>query len=167
MTYHLNPWFWATLLGTPEAWFALAVGGGLFYLGYRRHLQHRREVKAFLEVMIISLLVVFALVQVLKIATDLPRPCGPENPYCRDDPSFPSGHAATGFVFFTALFLYDRKSWPLFLVPVLVAFSRAALGVHTWADVLAGSLIGILLTLGVWRLLRLAWRRPPPRTARR
>jgi len=99
----------------------------------------------------------------LKATFPVARPCTPCtmiqqacNPYCpANDPSFPSGHAATGFTAFTALWLVKRKAsqLPIFIVPVAIAVSRVALGVHVWADVLIGSLIGLVVTAIVWREL--------------
>jgi membrane-associated phospholipid phosphatase len=160
-------WYGISLLGTPEMWGAVAGVLVLSYLFLRRRGKHAKF-KGFVFVFVISLFLVFGLVQGLKTLTGVPRPCGLENPHCPPEggyaySSFPSGHSASGFVVFTSLFLaFRRKKYlPVFVLPLLVAWSRVALGVHTPVDVFAGSIIGLGITLLVWNILRLN----PPRRA--
>ena len=63
-----------------------------------------------------------------------------------DNPSFPSGHAATAFAAATALAVLCPKlrPWALALAGA-VALSRIYLRVHFPLDVLAGGLIGAAL----------------------
>ena len=156
--FHLNPWFFVTLIGTPELWLGIAIGLVFVYFAFKKGFgKERKKVMRFLEVFIVSLLLVFVAVLAVKNVSSVPRPCGLENPYCSEDFSFPSGHAASIFVFFTALFLFWRgKSLPLFIIPILVAYSRVALGVHTVADVVAGGVLGIVVTLIIWKFF---WKR--------
>ena len=63
--------------------------------------------------------------------------------------SFPSGHTITAFAFFLALSFYTKNKGLHFLyfaLAVLVGFSRIYLSQHFAIDVLAGSLIGVLVT---------------------
>ena len=96
----------------------------------------------------------------MKGILDVPRDCVPCiteiagcNPYCPLDSSFPSGHAATAFAGFTAIWIFKGMkprppaSVALFILPVLVALSRIMLGVHTLTDVIAGAIIGILVVI--------------------
>ena len=65
--------------------------------------------------------------------------------------SFPSGHTITAFAFFMALsfFTENRALQALyFALAVLVGFSRIYLQQHFAIDVLAGSLIGVSVTVG-------------------
>ncbi|MBI4021619.1 MAG: phosphatase PAP2 family protein [Candidatus Aenigmarchaeota archaeon] len=158
MTFHLNPWFLVTLLGEPDLWLVIAVGLGVFSLVWRR-LRPNHRLHVVLEVLILSLLIVLGIVFATKQVTQIDRPCGPENPYCLEDSSFPSGHAASIFAAFTVLLAFLPRRWlPLLAVPLLVAASRVALGVHTWLDVAAGAVLGILVALGVIASFRKAGR---------
>lgn len=60
--------------------------------------------------------------------------------------SFPSGHSASAFAFAEGVqTAWPAASVPLFGAATLVAYSRVHTGVHYPGDVLAGSLIGLLL----------------------
>jgi membrane-associated phospholipid phosphatase len=65
-------------------------------------------------------------------------------------PSFPSGHAMTAFAAATAVaVLCPRMRWPALAIALLVAVSRPYLGVHFWADVIVGALLGAAIGAGV------------------
>ena len=70
--------------------------------------------------------------------------------------SFPSGHTITAFAVATFFAIVFRKSKSLsmtFLVAaILVAMSRIYLLQHFLRDVLAGSLIGVMIAIGVYLL---------------
>lgn len=64
--------------------------------------------------------------------------------------SFPSGHTVTAFAFFLALAFYSKKPSLHFLyvvLAILVGYSRVYLSQHFAIDVLAGSLIGVSVTM--------------------
>jgi membrane-associated phospholipid phosphatase len=100
----------------------------------------------------------------LKAAVDRHRPpvTDPDIAYVGDlpsSPSFPSGHAMTAFAAAGAIaVLCPRMRWPALAIALLVAVSRPYLGVHFWADVVVGSLlgaaIGALVALAARRMLR-------------
>jgi membrane-associated phospholipid phosphatase len=158
----LGIWYAITLLGTPEYWavFALILAATYFILRYSipenpSWKRFRPSLKRFLMVFIPSILLVFGATLLIKNLWYVPRPCtlcilspGSCNPYCDTDSSFPSGHAGTIFVVFSSLYLSTRKrlTIPLFIIPILVSYSRVALGVHTWIDVLGGALLGLILS---------------------
>ncbi len=70
--------------------------------------------------------------------------------------SFPSGHTAAVFSLMLCLTLiFNKKTWlsPIFFVlAVLTAYSRVYLSQHFAEDVLAGSLVGVAMTLFVYWL---------------
>ncbi len=166
-------WYAITLLGTPEYWAFLAAGltAAYFILGFaipesQTWKKHRPFFRKFLLILVPSLLIFLGAAFAIKTFAPIPRPCTPCtssltdclsqdcisqycNPYCPEDSSFPSGHAGTMFTVFTSLYLTGRKKLilPLFIIPVLVSYSRVALGVHTWIDVLAGAILGLVIPI--------------------
>ena len=155
-------WYILTLLAEPEYWGVIGVCFVALYLLLKKTPWGKKPglkvFKKFVIIFMISLFISFGIVQVLKLGLQVPRICTPCpapdcNSYCLPDYSFPSGHAATAFVLFTSLYTVIRKKrfLPLFIVPILMSLSRIMLGVHTYTDVFAGALIGILVTFGVWK----------------
>jgi membrane-associated phospholipid phosphatase len=64
--------------------------------------------------------------------------------------SFPSGHTITAFAFFLALAFYTKKQslhFLYFVLAFLVGFSRIYLSQHFAVDVVAGSIIGVSVTV--------------------
>lgn len=159
---HHSPWLdrgmWlATQIGNMGT--AMAGAAVMFFLGYRR-----------LSVeMVLGLLTLWLAVELVKALTDRARPfilltnarvIGWREPGL----SFPSGHTAQTF-FLMSLFVshFQPGFWGaavLYLVAVLVGFTRVYVGVHYPRDVLAGAILGL-----VWALLILlvsAHMQPPP-----
>ncbi|HHT24283.1 MAG TPA: phosphatase PAP2 family protein [Clostridiaceae bacterium] len=93
---------------------------------------------------------------VLKTLIDRPRPYE-VLPNVRmvigrvEETSFPSGHSATAFGSAFVIFLRERGwlRWTALAMAILMAFSRLYVGVHYPTDVLAGSIVGILIASGV------------------
>lgn len=161
---YLDPLYILTFIGEPTLWAVLSIALiGIYFVIRNRWYSHRSFLKRFLPVMITSLVIVLLIALFLKAMFPVARPCTPCtmiqeacNPYCpANDPSFPSAHAGVAFVVFTSLWLVQRKRWqlPVFLLPVAIAASRVALGVHTWVDVAVGSALGLVVSWLVWREL--------------
>ena len=100
----------------------------------------------------------------LKLVFRRDRPFFREPLYEIGGYSFPSGHSAGAALFFTVAVLitivltgrgWKRRSlitiWSV--LGVLVGASRAFLGVHWASDVLAGLIVGVGITLGLWVLI--------------
>lgn len=155
MALDQNPWFYVTLIGQPEAWMALSGVLVLAYLAVRIAWPGKRNgLRKFLLVFLPSLWLTLGLVIAMKVLVPIERPCTPmDNQYCDIDPSFPSGHAATIFSVFASLYIAvgKRKLLPLFIVPAAVALSRVFLGVHNPIDVVTGGMLGIAVSILVWR----------------
>lgn len=75
--------------------------------------------------------------------------------------SFPSGHSAISFCLFCVLALISSKKalkFILFLLPLLVAYSRMYLSEHFLIDVYVGSFVGVISAMASYRLsLTMAW----------
>lgn len=153
-------WYVITLIGSPELWLL----AGVLPLGYlliknlkneKKTIRHRQ-----ITLFAVSLLSTIFIVIVLKAFIAVPRPCVPCpaslcNQYCPtgmlDYYSFPSGHAASIFAAFTALYIASRRKIYilLFFIPILVALSRFYLGVHTTQDIIAGTVIGMAVPIAI------------------
>lgn len=67
--------------------------------------------------------------------------------------SFPSDHTTVFFAAMTMLFLFyrDKKlKWLFPLIAILVGISRIWVGVHYPSDVIAGGVIGIISSIGIY-----------------
>ena len=74
--------------------------------------------------------------------------------------SFPSGHSSSAVAVYGSLAAHEKRSrllWALaFLLPLLVGFSRVAVGAHYPTDVLCGWALGLIVVLLVpWLRRRL------------
>jgi len=98
---------------------------------------------------LISVILSFFLVSLLKHYIDRPRPFAMygfiQKVSDGGSPSFPSGHSSDAFAFVTALcIIYSRKILLLtYIWAFLLAYSRMHLGVHYPSDVIAGVILGI------------------------
>ncbi len=164
MTYHTNPWYYVTFLGDPRVWLAVAI---ILFIGrlYFKNKQHHgfKWVGKFILFSGFGMGAAFGVSELLKIIFQIPRLCTPDaNVYCNGigTLSFPSSHATIAFAVFVGIFYVilhshknnKKKSNPLiwlwiFIIPVLVGVSRVLLGVHTYLDVVGGSITGILVTI--------------------
>ena len=125
-----DSWYWGLAL------VAIWLAGGPYWKG--------RTVILFL-----SIAVAAVIVQAIKWLVRRQRPAGDWGAiYRRTDPhSFPSGHAAR-MAMLTVLCAGLGPAWLallLFVWTPLVALARVAMGVHYLSDVIAGSLLGILI----------------------
>lgn len=160
--------FWRSVSKTGEAglWYILAVGM-LAVSEVRRRIawtldgaaEQMRRVRAW-GFMVLSMLLSGALIHLVKFTTGRLRP---EDMLNTDTPvygfypfsgeqSFPSGHSQAIFSAMVALgILFPRHRWWFLGVASLVAFSRVATYQHFLSDIIAGSAIGALVTLGLAR----------------
>ncbi|MBI4654898.1 MAG: glycosyltransferase family 39 protein [Nitrospirae bacterium] len=88
---------------------------------------------------------------ILKTLFERPRPCQVLQGInllvgCTGSFSFPSNHAANAFSFSAGLAYFFRGAGiPLYLLAVIIAFSRIYVGVHYPSDVVFGALLGTLI----------------------
>ena len=149
-----------SFLGDPRIWIILSVLTFAVRMVYRKKkIDKLLWTRAFIIFVGVAMGLAFLSSVVLKDIFQIPRPCSFSesdsnfSPYCLDDPSFPSGHATTGFAVATGLFLLLRKkvkfptSLLIYLVGILPAIGRVMQGVHTFADITAGAALGTVFSL--------------------
>jgi undecaprenyl-diphosphatase len=79
---------------------------------------------------------------------------------CTKLPSFPSNHAVNASVLATLTCLYMPRLWlPATVLAILIGYSRVYVGVHYPLDVLAGSVLGVVVALAFSRTMNFLW--PP------
>ncbi|MFH1246833.1 MAG: phosphatase PAP2 family protein [Candidatus Micrarchaeota archaeon] len=96
---------------------------------------------------VLSLAITALLVLLLKLLYAEPRPCA-GLPWCDSDFGFPSMHSALSFSVafstFGTVYFYG-----FLLLAVLVALSRVASGLHSFPQVVAGMVLGVLVPMVV------------------
>ncbi len=106
-------------------------------------------------VVLISLISVYVIVYVLKVATRVQRQSDAQIVFARPDRAFPSGHAAA-VAFLIPVVTYTAP-WGLPVITLLatstltgvVMLSRLSLRAHTLDQVVAGALIGTLVPVAI------------------
>jgi undecaprenyl-diphosphatase len=77
---------------------------------------------------------------------------------CTKLPSFPSNHAVNASVLATLISLYMPRLWlAATALAILVGYSRIYVGVHYPLDVLAGSVLGIIVALAFSGVMNVLW----------
>lgn len=67
--------------------------------------------------------------------------------FCPSNFSFPSGHATSAFAAATILSAYDKKrAWIYYVGAGIISYSRIYLSCHYFLDVVAGALIGYVIS---------------------
>lgn len=79
--------------------------------------------------------------------------------HCGGKYGFVSSHSANMFSIATFMFLVFKRNYPksiylVFAWASLIAYSRVYLGVHFPGDIIGGAILGSLISLGFWSLLR-------------
>jgi undecaprenyl-diphosphatase len=114
---------------------------------------HLRRPTAF-ALVVIAYFATAAIVDVLKLLVDRPRPL--DHPLVPEptSASFPSGHAATSFACAATLsFMLPRYAAPvLYALAAGIAYSRVYVGVHYPIDVIAGAALGLAVATALRRL---------------
>ena len=120
----------------------------------------------FLVLAVVSVVVADAIgTHILKYSFLRPRPCNALADVrlllgCTSLPSFPSNHAVNASVLATLATLSRPRLWPpAMAVAFLIGYSRVYVGVHYPLDVVAGSMLGIIVALTFSRIMHLLW--PP------
>ena len=147
----MNLWEFITMFGDFQFWIAASMTALIIYLGVPKKL--RKYLVWFIFLVLPSVVMSYSVTSMLKIIFKVPRPCfGLED--CPTTYSFPSGHATVAFAALTIIALHyknEKLGFILLLFACLVAYSRVALNVHRFEDIIVGSLIGLLTAFLVWK----------------
>ena len=69
---------------------------------------------------------------------------------------FVSAHSANALSFATfSILLFKNRRYTIFIIPwaIMIAYTRIYLGVHYPGDILGGAIIGILIGIGIYKLM--------------
>lgn len=138
-------WQILSIFGDLEFWIGASLVSLIFLFAVPK--KARKNIAWFVFLTLPAVIMSYAVVYTMKIYFKIPRPCWGLIA-CPSDYSFPSAHAAVIFTAVTTLvFHYKNKHLGiiLFLLGCLVALSRVILGVHTFEDIIVGSIIGIII----------------------
>ncbi len=137
--------FWRLMaaIGDFEVWLAIVFLILALYAVFPKSKKHRIAFLVF--VLVPSLFISAGITELLKIYTQIPRPCLGQAD-CPSNFSFPSGHAAAMFALAAAVALNNKNlgiKSAFAILAILVSISRVALNYHTYADIIGGAFVGI------------------------
>ena len=143
----MNIWDFIGIFGGHIFWIGFSVLLLLVYPFLKR--KQKKKIEPLVWALVPIILLTYFFVYVMKIYFHIPRPCtGYE--FCPSSYSFPSAHAAIMFAVFNFLLLWYRKKKTLILgflfLALLVSYSRIVLKVHRIEDVIAGALVGCVIS---------------------
>jgi dolichol kinase/membrane-associated phospholipid phosphatase len=145
-------WIFFTYFGDIAYWLGFTISFLFIYpfLDKKNKKKQRWIIIYLLPAVLLSYLSSFF----LKLIFQIPRVCIGYD-YCPSTYAFPSAHSAIAFSFFTIVLLYFRKNpriyLSVFLLAILISYSRIALNVHTTLDIAGGILTGFIISLA-WYL---------------
>lgn len=144
MTNLFDFWIFITNFGDINYWTLFSIFILIFYIFLQK--KEKKKFSWLIFVLIPALFFSNQMTSLLKDFFKIQRPCLGES-FCPQSYSFPSGHAtviaATMFSVFFSIRNWWMKIFPLILIG-LVAFSRIALNLHTYFDVVGGIFIGFI-----------------------
>lgn len=137
--------FWQILsiFGEIQYWTGLTVGALIIYQFLPK--RDKKKIAWVIFALLPAIIFSYQITYLLKLWFKVPRPCLGLG-QCPASYSFPSGHATVIFAFASVFSLETRKKkfyLAAFMFAALVALSRVFLNYHTYADILAGALIGM------------------------
>jgi undecaprenyl-diphosphatase len=106
---------------------------------------------------LIAVALTFFISDIIKLVVSRPRPVPGANGWFLNTPadvySFPSKHASTAFSLATSVILHKKVlGWIAAVFAVLISVSRVYLGAHYWSDIIAGAVLGIIISYATDRL---------------
>ncbi|MBU3942704.1 phosphatase PAP2 family protein [Patescibacteria group bacterium] len=120
-------------------------------------LNFKKYFKMVLESIFAGILARFGIAELIRLFWERPRPFIDNSVnllFEHNGPAFPSGHASFFFAISTIVYIYNKKLGVIFYFSsILIVISRVFSGVHWPADILAGTLVGILSALLIHKLM--------------
>ena len=118
-------------------------------------IQQKNRAKNIVLIVVSAIAFSFLATSALKLLFRIPRPSYLilDTKYCPVDYSFPSGHAATSFAAALILGYFDpKRRWFYLILASLISYSRLYLNCHHVVDVVAGAVLGVIISLFVLKI---------------
>ena len=140
-------WYFFSYFGDVAYWLGFLIS---FFIIYPfLYEKDKRKFRWILYFLLPSVFLSYLSSFILKEYFKVPRICAGLE-YCPETYAFPSGHATIAASFLTTAILLFRKKYKihaiLFILAILVCYSRLALGVHTIIDIVGGVIVGTLIS---------------------
>ena len=146
-------WVFLSYFGDVAYWLGFTIA---FFIIYPfLDVKNKKKYAWILYYLLPSILLSYISSYLLKLIFKIPRICtGLE--YCPTSYAFPSTHATIMFALSMIVFLCFNKKpriyIPLFLLAILTSYSRIALNLHTFFDIIGGAFLGIFVS-SFWYIL--------------
>jgi len=140
-------WIFISYFGDIAYWLGFTVSFSIIYPFLDK--KDKNKQKWILYYLLPAILLSYISTFFLKLTFKVPRICVGMN-YCPETYAFPSGHAAIAVAFSTIVFIWFKRHpkiyIPIFILSLLICYSRLSLNVHSLVDVIGGAIVGAIIS---------------------
>ena len=143
-------WYWLDFVGFIIAKYSEYILAVVLFLFLT--INFKKYWRMLLKAIIAAVFTRFVLVEIIRWLWFRPRPFITNNvnlliDYSAKEASFPSGHASFYFALSTIIYFYNKKIGIIFYIASLfIVLARVFVGIHWPSDILAGAVMGILVS---------------------